>query len=73
MFIMEEERFFDYAYFWDTLDDFQAYVDENWVNRRVPKKLLSKARKIVTEAVGHTRIRIRDVRVIARYRKVIPG
>lgn len=70
LFAKEEERVFDYAYYWETLEDFRDYVDENWVNRRVSRKLMRKARKIVAEAEGRTRIRIRDERVIARYRKV---
>ena len=69
-FLKEEEQFFDYAYYWDTLVDFEAYVQENWESRRVPKKLLRKARKMQADADGSTRIRIRDERVIARYRKV---
>jgi hypothetical protein len=72
-FFKEEEQFFDFAYYWDTLEDFEVYVQENWVNRRVPKKLLRKARKMEVDAEGSTRIRIRDERVIARYRKRMHG
>lgn len=73
MFSKEEEQFFDFAYYWDTLEDFEVYVQENWVSRRVPKKLLRKARKMGVDAEGSTRIRIRDERVIARYRKRMLG
>ena len=70
LFIIEEERRFDYEYLWDTQDGLKAYVDENWTSRSIPNSLYIKARRMAAELAAPSRIRIRDVRVIIRYRKV---
>ena len=70
LFIKEEERFFDYVYIWDTPEDLKAYVDENWVNRNLQNSLYRKVRRMAAKVTGSSRIRIRDVRIIARYRKI---
>ena len=70
LFTQEEERRFDYEYLWDTPDDLKAYVDENWTSRTIPNSLHRKARRMAVELAAPSRIRIRDERVITRFRKV---
>ena len=69
MFIKEEEKFFDYEYFWDAPKEFETYVEENWTNRKVSKANYSKLRKLVKNSSGEARVRLTDERVITRYRK----
>ena len=73
MFVKEEEKFFDYEYIWDTREDFKSYVDENWTSRKVSIANYSKLKKLVKNVSGNTRIRLRDVRIITRYRKSSTG
>ena len=70
LFIQEDERVFDYVYLWDTPDDLTAYVDENWTSRTIPNSLYRKARRMASKVKAPSRIRIRDLRVITRFRKV---
>ncbi len=67
----ESKEFFEYAYYWDTVDQMNEYVKTEWSNLTImPENVLSNAQHIVRVAGEQVQIRIRRIMLIARYRKM---
>ncbi|MDH3944868.1 MAG: hypothetical protein OEV06_12310 [Anaerolineae bacterium] len=71
LFEKEDERFFDYEYLWESPEGLKDYVDENWCSRRLQKSLFKRLKKMAGEVEAESRVRIRDERIIARYKKLV--
>ena len=71
VFEQEEQAFFDYAYYWPTLEAMQAYVAGSWTwSADVPDSTLAEARRLVDSATAPTEIKVRRHMEIARYRRL---
>jgi hypothetical protein len=67
----EDEGSFEYAYYWDSVDEMREFVKENWrKSATVPDSVLSEARRLVPLMGEHVQIRIRRTMLIASYRKL---
>ena len=67
----ESKEFFEYAYYWDTVDQMNEYVKMEWSNLAIiPEDVLSNAQRIARMAGEQVQIRIRRIMLIARYRKI---
>lgn len=67
----ESKEFFEYAYYWDTVDQMNEYVKTEWSNLAIiPTNVLSNAHRIARVAGEQVQIRIRRIMLIARYRKM---
>jgi hypothetical protein len=52
---------FDFAYYWDSLDEAAAYVEDNWEDwARLPEPVLWRAKNLVATRSVKGRIRIRE-------------
>ena len=70
----ESKDFFEYSYYWDTVDQMNEYVNTEWSNSVImPENVLSIARRITRVAGEQVQIRIRRTMHIARYRKRTKG
>ena len=70
----ESKDFFEYSYYWDTVDQMNEYVNTEWSNSVImPENVLSIARRITRVAGEQVQIRIRRTMLIARYRKMTKG
>jgi hypothetical protein len=66
----ESEDYFDYAYYWETVEEMVEYVEADWCNAAtIPDNVLAEAHRLVDVAGEEVEIRIRRAMVIARYRK----
>jgi hypothetical protein len=67
----ESEYFFEYTYYWDTVEEMIEYIEADWGNSViVPDNLLAETHRLVQAADKGVEIRIRRTMVIASYRKV---
>jgi len=67
----ENEGSFEYAYYWDSVDEMNEFVKENWrKSATVPDSVLSEARRLVQLTGEQVQIRIRRTMLIASYRKL---
>lgn len=67
----ENEDLFEYAYYWDTVEEMMAYVEADWWNAAVvPNDVAVEAHRLVEVAGERVEIRIRRTMVIASYRKL---
>jgi hypothetical protein len=67
-FVMEEQQSFELAYYWERIDQMKAYFDERWGDSAtVPTSTLENAARLISEATGPTRIRVRLDMLISRY------
>jgi hypothetical protein len=67
----ENEGFFEYAYYWDTVDEMNAYIETEWSNLvAVQGNVLSEARRLVQLTSEPVQIRIRRTMLIGSYRKL---
>jgi hypothetical protein len=67
----ERKELFEYAYYWDTVDQMNEYVKTEWNNSAImPENVLSNAQHIARVAGEQVQIRIRRIMLIARYRKM---
>ena len=70
-FTKESEDLFEYAYYWDTVEEMMAYVEADWGNAAVvPNDVAVEAHRLVDIAGDRVEIRIRRTMVIASYRKL---
>ena len=70
MFVKEREESFAYAYYWDTIDQMQAYVEDRWSDfMMLPEPTLEMAHQLVKGSREQVRIRIRRKMLISRYKK----
>jgi hypothetical protein len=68
--VREQEQHFEYAYYWDTLQQMKAYIDDKWSDSAIlGEPVMEKARRLVKTSDGPIRIRVRIEVLITRYRK----
>jgi hypothetical protein len=70
-FVRECEELFDYAIYWDTLDEMIAYAEWDWIRVFLPEAMLTEARRLLESSGEGARLRVRRRIVISRYRKQI--
>ena len=69
LFVKQEERRFSFAYYWQTPEQMQAYIEETWGCYGIlPPQLVQRAREASPEG-RPVRYRVREAIVIADYRK----
>lgn len=67
----EREAFFEFAYYWDSLDELTAYVDDCWSDTMVlPESAIEQIGRLVLATPIQHKIRIRRQMMIARYRRL---
>jgi len=67
----EKKTSFQYAYYWDTVDDMHEFLKANWEeSATVPDSVLSKAHRLVQRIDKPVQIRIRRTMSLASYRKL---
>lgn len=70
-FVKENEEFFQYAYYWDTVDEMSEFIEAEWSDMAsVPDRLLSEANRVMQLTGEQVQIRVRETIVIASYRKL---
>ena len=70
----ENEEFFEYAYYWDTVQKMKAFIEEEWCNSvSVPDNVLSDAHRLIQLTDKQAQIRVRRTMLIASYRKLAEG
>lgn len=58
-FKVKERTFFDFSYYWDSIDAAVAYVREEWEgNAQLPKKVIKRARDLQASSRVQSRVRI---------------
>jgi hypothetical protein len=73
-FIHERKAHFDYAWYWDTLDELQTHIAEKWSNSmQLPTTVETEAARLLTDGGTEARVRLRLTLTIARYRKSLSG
>ncbi len=71
LFKEESKEFFEYAYYWDSVDQMHEYASTTWRNLiGMPKNVLIKAHQLEKELGGNSVLRIRRKILIASYRKL---
>lgn len=68
-FVSERDESFDYALYWDTLDQMETYIKELWTRVCVPEAVLAEARRLIANSDEKARVRVRRHIIISRYRK----
>jgi len=63
------KTFFDYATYWDTIDEMEAYAQARWTKSYVPDAVLAKTQRFLADSPPTARLRIRRKIMIARYQK----
>ena len=60
---------FKLSTYWDTLDEFASWADENWDDVLIPENTLENATKIMEQDKRKFKIRVTYTMLIGRYRK----
>lgn len=68
-FVREREALFDYAIYWDTLEEMLAYAESSWIRVSLPEAIVAEARRLLAASAGNARLRVRRRMVISRYKK----
>jgi hypothetical protein len=69
-FVCERTESFEYALYWDTIDEMRADAG-NWQRWRLPAdSALAEMRQLMARIAEEARVRVRNRMVIARYRRV---
>jgi hypothetical protein len=63
------KAFFDYATYWDTPDEMQAYAEARWTKSHLPGAVLARTRQLIATTTSPVKLRIRRKLLIARYKK----
>lgn len=67
----EGEAYFEFAYYWDSLDELKAYVDNCWSDTAVlPESAIAQVHRLVMANPTQPKIRIRRQMMIARYHRL---
>jgi hypothetical protein len=73
-FVREREERFDYAWYWDTLDELHTHIAEKWSNSvQLPAAVGAQAARLIAAGGAGTRVRLRLTVAMARYRKSLSG
>ena len=69
-FTLEEHTLFDLVYYWSTIEEMEAYVQDTWANTAaMPEATLEDARRLVKSSATRSEIRMLRQMEIARYRR----
>lgn len=72
IFLRQQEERFEFAYYWDKLEDMEAYIEDqwsDWVN--LPQEVSVKARRLTKDFVGNVQYRVQVDMLISRYKKQV--
>lgn len=73
-FVREHQARFDYAWYWDTLDELQTHIAEKWSNSvQLPAAVGAEAARLLVAGGTGARVRLRLTVTMARYRKSLSG
>jgi hypothetical protein len=73
-FIRERQAHFDYAWYWDTLDELQTHIAEKWSNSvTMPATVENETARLLAAGGTRARVRLQLTLTIARYRKLLSG
>lgn len=71
MFEQEERAFFEYAYYWPSVEAMQAHIAGSWTWSAVlPQPVLAEARRLVKSTGAQSEIKVRRQMEITRYRRL---
>jgi SAM-dependent methyltransferase len=69
-FAPEQTKIFDFLYYWDTPEEMQAYISEQWVDFiALPAEVLTKIQAIWANSATGSRVRVRLKMLIAMWQK----
>ena len=72
-FVRERKDLFDYLWYWDTVDEMKAYMEENWDPTPIlTETVATEARRLLASGGKGARVRLRTNVLISRYRKRHP-
>ncbi len=67
----ERDAFFEFAYYWDSLAELKAYMDDCWSDIvALPESAIEQVRRLILVTPMQHKIRIRRQMMIARYRRL---
>lgn len=72
IFLKQQEERFEFAYYWDKLEDMEAYIEDqwsDWVN--LPQEVSGKARRLTKDFAGNVQYRVQVDMLISRYKKQV--
>lgn len=69
LFACERRGAFDLFYYWDTPKDMKAYIDQEWMQARLPEDVLAEAIRLMASAGEGARVRLQRNMIISRWRK----
>jgi hypothetical protein len=72
IFLRQQEERFEFAYYWDKLEDMEAYIEDqwsDWVN--LPQEVSAKARRLTKDFAGNVQYRVQVDMLISRYKKQV--
>ena len=69
LFTQKQKAQFDYAMYWDSPDEMQAYARKRWPKSRLPEAVLVRSREFMAVSTVSARVRIRRKIMIIRYQK----
>ena len=73
-FVRERQKRFEYAWYWDTLDELQTHIAERWSNSvKMPAAVGAEAARLLAAAGTGARVRLRLTLTIACYRTSLSG
>jgi len=71
LFEEEEKAFFDYPYYWNTLEQMMRYHEEHWSGHAIlPGEVVQEAERLVKRESFDSKLRVQWMMVIATYRKL---
>ena len=71
LFEEEEKTFFDYPYYWDTLEQMMRYHEDQWSEHAIlPVEVVQEAERLVKSKAFESKLRVQRRMVIATYRKL---
>ena len=69
-FVRERQARFDYAWYWDTLDELRAHMAEKWSGSvQLPAAVGAEVARLLAAGGTDARVRLRLIVAMARYRK----
>lgn len=71
LFVREQEEFFPFFYYWDTPNEMQTFIDEEWENfNKLDESVVQALRSAWAVADADSRVRLRIKMLIARWKKI---
>jgi hypothetical protein len=70
LFALERIGAFDFAWYWDTPAEMQAYIAEKWTQTHLPEDVLEEAHRLMASAGEGTRVRARSRITLSRWRRL---